>query len=399
MLLFYPYNKSMTGGVRHLLSLADCLRASAIEVEILTQTESPLLEESRKRGFPIQHIPLPPLLQPQDGQLLRFGLWTKVKSLLALLGYNYRLYRHLRQEQYSVIWARNIKSVMYIGFAALLSGRPLVWDVGMEYPSRGIVKLLHSLGLLLADKVVTQAASQQQAVFGRTLYRLFKRKFHTISPGIDEERRQELALALNYKTPKSTVFQLISIGIISQRKNQLMLLKSLKRLVADYPGIRLRLVGSVREEAYLQRLQDYIQENGLTPYVALTGWSAAVAELLAESRAFVICSDNEGVPRALREALFAGLPVVGTRAGAIPDAIMDGVNGFLVSLDDVEGLAERLRWLMDHPLAALKMGEASARLGEQRYSQQAWSRQYLALLRMLVPDRTFSPAAPLSVNT
>ena len=67
-----------------------------------------------------------------------------------------------------------------------------------------------------------------------------------------------------------------------------------------------------------------------------------IAELLRDCRALVLCSLEEGMPNVVLEALAQGRPVVATPVGAVPELVQDGVNGRLVRVGDVEGLASAL---------------------------------------------------------
>jgi glycosyltransferase involved in cell wall biosynthesis len=73
----------------------------------------------------------------------------------------------------------------------------------------------------------------------------------------------------------------------------------------------------------------------------------------------VLPSFNEGMGRALIEAMAAGLPVVATKVGGIPALIDHGVNGLLVPSGDAKALADALRSILEHPDMARRLGEAA----------------------------------------
>jgi glycosyltransferase involved in cell wall biosynthesis len=82
----------------------------------------------------------------------------------------------------------------------------------------------------------------------------------------------------------------------------------------------------------------------------------------------------------------AGLPVVATRVGGIPDTISDGVEGLLVPRGDVAAMASALlRLLGDAPLR-LAMGEAGARRVAREFSADAWAKRVLDLYAGIVSD-------------
>lgn len=87
-----------------------------------------------------------------------------------------------------------------------------------------------------------------------------------------------------------------------------------------------------------------VDKANLKGVVEILGWVDAdrVVELLEDSDIYVLPSYDEGLPMGILEAMAAGLPVVSTPVGGIPDAVIDGVNGYLIQPGDSEGLADRI---------------------------------------------------------
>jgi glycosyltransferase involved in cell wall biosynthesis len=99
---------------------------------------------------------------------------------------------------------------------------------------------------------------------------------------------------------------------------------------------------------------------------------------LARADCLVLVSDHEGLPMAVLEAMAAGLPVVVTRVGALPEAVRDGREGFLIDVGDVEALAERLVRLGD-PALRRRMGAAGAHRAREQFSLEAMAEQLMNL--------------------
>lgn len=87
-----------------------------------------------------------------------------------------------------------------------------------------------------------------------------------------------------------------------------------------------------------------------------------LAVQMAMARVFVLPSRDEGLPLAILEAMAAGVPVVSTRVGGVPDLITDGVDGLLVAADDAPALADALRTV----LASAELQEKFSRAGVRR---------------------------------
>jgi glycosyltransferase involved in cell wall biosynthesis len=89
---------------------------------------------------------------------------------------------------------------------------------------------------------------------------------------------------------------------------------------------------------------------------------------LRDASIFVLPSHLEGQPIAILEAMAAGLPVVATRVGAVPDVVRDGVEGRLVEPGDRDGLSDALAELIADADARTRLGAAARQRCEERFS-------------------------------
>lgn len=169
------------------------------------------------------------------------------------------------------------------------------------------------------------------------------------------------------------------------RKHVELLLEAYARLVnrtADPP--RLVLAGSSKPGgAFWSRVAElalgdrvhFVERPGLQELVTLYQGAAC----------FALPSDEEGFGMVVIEAMACGVPVVATRCGGPEGIIADGVDGFLVDLEDAETMADRLHGLCTDYDMNRTMGQAARRTVEQRYSEEitgaAFLETYDALLR------------------
>lgn len=126
-------------------------------------------------------------------------------------------------------------------------------------------------------------------------------------------------------------------------------------------------------------------ELGVSDRVSLTGWIRGnqKVELLRQAQVYVLPSYNEGLPMSLLEAMGYGLPVITTPVGGIPEAVTEGVNGYLVKPGDVGAIREKLAYLITNPEVAGAMGKEARTKVESCFSVEKILPQLEAVYRHL----------------
>ncbi|MBD3385179.1 glycosyltransferase [candidate division KSB1 bacterium] len=155
------------------------------------------------------------------------------------------------------------------------------------------------------------------------------------------------------QTPKTDDPSLVFVGEVGQRKGIYDLLASLKRLQRDWPGIRLDIIGT----GELDQVAQKSQIMGLK-HVHLHGarFAQHKVDILCRSWCFVLPSYAEQMPLVIIEAFAAGLPVISTRIGTIPEMIDPFENGFVVNAGDVVQLAKMISLVLENETLRMEMG-------------------------------------------
>jgi glycosyltransferase involved in cell wall biosynthesis len=174
----------------------------------------------------------------------------------------------------------------------------------------------------------------------------------------------------------TTPVTLLSVGRLRAPKDFLTLVRAMAALEPGSAG--LRIAGDGPERA---ALADEVARLGLESTVELLGTRTDVAELLAGADVFVLSSDSEGLPMSVLEAMAAGLPVVASAVGGVPEAVRDGETGTLVPPGDSAALAHALRRLVSDPALRDRLGEAGRRRVEREFSLERFEREHLDLYR------------------
>ncbi|HEU4365710.1 MAG TPA: glycosyltransferase family 4 protein [Candidatus Krumholzibacteria bacterium] len=150
-----------------------------------------------------------------------------------------------------------------------------------------------------------------------------------------------------------------NIAALAPHKSQVDLLRAAARVLAERPGVRFFIVGEGRLRPDLERLADGL---GIADRVCFTGFRQDALDLLRMFDVFVMSSYLEGLGTSIMDAQAAGVPVVATRTGGIPEIVVDGASGLLVPARSPELLAAAIvRMLADRGLR-----EACVRGGRER---------------------------------
>jgi len=118
--------------------------------------------------------------------------------------------------------------------------------------------------------------------------------------------------------------------------------------------------GSIKRE----EVEGWVKEG----VIEWPGHVEDVRPWISQASVFVLPSFyREGVPRSIQEAMAMGRPVITTDAPGCRETVIDGINGFLVPVRDVEALAQAMERFIQKPELIEKMGKESRRIAEERF--------------------------------
>ncbi|MDX2231220.1 MAG: glycosyltransferase [Leptolyngbyaceae cyanobacterium bins.349] len=131
-------------------------------------------------------------------------------------------------------------------------------------------------------------------------------------------------------------------------------------------------------------LTDLTRQLGLGDRVRFLGWVENPRDYLAECDGLVMPSRSEGFPLAMVEAMLAARPVIATRVGSMPEAVIDGQTGLLIEKNDVAGLVQALQQLRDRPDLRRTLGMQARQMAVSHFTVAAMTTSYQNLWRTLV---------------
>jgi glycosyltransferase involved in cell wall biosynthesis len=181
---------------------------------------------------------------------------------------------------------------------------------------------------------------------------------------------------------------IVTVGRLRAPKDPVSLVRALSLLRGPF---RATFVGSGPAE---REVEEEVRRSGLTDSVVLAGERDDVPGLLASSAVFALSSRSEAFPVSILEAMAAGLPVVATRVGGVPELVIEGETGLLVRPADPSALAAALQCLLDEPELRARLGAAGRARVERHFALDTFLQSHLDLYRRALAARGLPLPSP-----
>jgi glycosyltransferase involved in cell wall biosynthesis len=274
------------------------------------------------------------------------------------------LMRLMRRVQPHIVHTHTAKAGAVGRLAAILTGVPVVVHTFHGHVLRGYFSPARTAVYRAIERGLARHTQRLLTVSDRVRDELLAlgvgrpHQYTTVPVGLElgpllqaEGRRGELHRELR-------VGDAPLVGIVARLvpiKAHEVFLAAAARVHAVLPQARFIIVGDGERRQELEQQVDALGLGGVTHFL---GWRADLDRVYADLDVVVLTSRNEGSPVALIEAMAAGVPVVATAVGGVPDVVADGTSGLLAPIDDAPTVADHtIALLRDRPRAAA-MGRA-----------------------------------------
>ncbi len=319
------------------------------------------------------------------GEQLRDDGFT-VEVLGRRPGLDWRCARQIRaflwRERADLVHAHQYTPFFYAAVARMPGRRSpvLMTEHGRHFPDYPRPKRMLANRFLLArrDRVVGVGCAVRDALIANE--GMPARRIGVIYNGIDlapfadaSHHRGAVRRELGLGPDDLAIFQ---VGRLDPLKDHATAVRTIGRLVNRHPGARLLLVGEGPEEAAIREL---VRQRDLTADVRFLGLRTDVARLLSAADLCLLTSVSEGIPLVLIEAMAAGLPVVSTNVGGVPEVVEDGRTGLLAPSADDAALADKVLRLASDPALRESMGRAGRERAGALFSERRMHEAYLRL--------------------
>ncbi len=381
-LLCVEHSPAVGGAARVFLSVLAALDAARFR-PLVVCNPGPVAQEARAQGLEV--VPL-------DVPMLTFagGAAGLARSALRLARASRSLWALARERHPAAIYANGLASALYSALPARLTGVPLVWHVHEMYDDRARMRPFVSLAGAAARVVicVSRAAAER-----------------TIRLGAPPQRccvvRNSLAIPLALATPGSaravpedtSAQLLVAVGAVTPAKGHVVLVNAMAQIVREHPGATALIVGAPLhpgDGAYLERLRAEVRRLGLGDRVRFLGFRSDATEIISRSTILVHPSTcEETFSLVPLEAMAAGVPVIASRVGGIPEVVSDGETGLLVAPGDAHALASAIRDLLDDPARRARMAAAGPRIVGEHFGRARMIEGMNEVFLRAIGDRPF----------
>jgi L-malate glycosyltransferase len=324
-------NLSWRGGERQVLALMEGLAAENMRNILVCRHRSELERRAVERGIEVHTLPLA-------------GEWDFVSAM--------KLRSIVRREGIRIVHAHTSHSHT-IALIALMGNRDCRLVV-----SRRVDFHLHTLFSRLikygsgADRIIAVSDAIRNVLIEDGVD---PAKITTVRSGFvpgeflespARDIRSEIGIS-----PDTAV--IATVAALAPHKAHWVLLKAAHLVLKKHPDVRFLLAG---EGGMRPEIERDIRNLGIERSVVLLGFVSDIGAVYRAADIFAISSNEEGLCSSILDAMHFSLPVVATKAGGIPELVQDGVNGFIVPVNDYRSFADRLNTLIENIELRKRMG-------------------------------------------
>ena len=291
-------------------------------------------------------------------------------SVIGDLKYCFILIKLFRKEKPDVTLGYTVKPVIYGAIAARFAGvknvNGMVTGGGYTFTAKTLkakmigilVRILYIIGFMCTNNVIFQNTDDLEEFCRIKL--TSKKKCHVVNgSGVNMERFKPMPI------PEKPVFFMLSRLLKS--KGVVEYLKAAEIIKEKYPDVQFNLLGK-----FEYQMQDAVSEDFVKDYI-----NRGIIQLFPETHdvrpyfekcsVFVLPSYREGTPRTVLEAMAMGRAIITTDTNGCRETVKDGINGYLIPVEDATALAEKMELMLNNPELIKQMGEESIKYCKEKF--------------------------------
>lgn len=370
--LLLSHASSLGGAQKCLELIARGLTAANYQPIVILPSRGPLEMRLREIGVQTQILPLEYWVgTPLHWKRFGWGLQKRISAVCQII----------REEGIQLVLT-NTSVVVEGAIAAKICGVPHVWHV-LEMLSKDPafsaffdLSILYRLMNSLSDRIVVVS----NAVKDEISIEIPRDMIHVIYTGItrfeEETLRPRIDILDELGIATDTPIVCFA-GDLCKRKGVIDLVEVGREVSIHIPNVLFLIVG--KDGGEKNRMLRNIKSLSIESHFRILDFREDVLSIIAASDVFILPSQADPLPVVVLEAMMLGKPIVATRSGGCEEMVSNGVNGYLVPIQDPNTMAERLRTLLMDPALINRMGMRSAEIAKDLFAFESSNAAMAAL--------------------
>lgn len=343
---------------------------------VVTILDSKLRALDKYDGLDVSVISSPPEKDERRNPAVRFIAVPMARSIKPLsdLKSTWQLYKILKSEKFDVVHSHTSKAGFISAVAGKMAGVPMILHThhGLSF-FEGQNRIKYHINHFLektACKLRNHTFTQNRGDTPECVKLIGSEDKVTyegngVDIGFVNQSAKNQLLDAQKDYPRRGL-KLILVCRLEPVKRVSDFFKTVCKLIQDGVDVSCVVAGGGRLK---QTLRKQLVEMGLAQRINIVGFTNRAHGLIAASDIALLCSEKEGVPRAIMEAMALQKPVVATDVAGTRELVVDGKTGFLVSLGDTGAMAEKVKLLAEDANMRKQMGSCGLKRVSEHFNE------------------------------
>lgn len=340
-----------------------------------------MLKSDLNKEYDIFHLNTTRSLEIKESFVKNFLLFCKnsLKLVYLLLLHKPKIV-HIHTSSYMAFWEKSIFLIISKVFNKKVVLHIHGGGFRNFYLSRGlIIKILIKFLLNLSDTIIVLSNTWKEFFTQITESDKITIIHNAVNPNFYEVDNTK-------NSSNKTSIQILFAGYLSRDKGIYDILDAVPLIIKTRKDVKFVFAGAEDKPGELEIIRKRIIRNDIGNYVFFLGVLSKreIISTYENSDIFILPSYIEGMPLTVLEAMAAGLPVISTPIGGIPEVIVDGVNGFLITPGDYVDLANKISELIENNDFCKMMGMNNQKKIKENYSWDITSKKISSVYSLLI---------------
>ena len=341
-ILHTEWSDDLGGQEKRVLAEAAGLRDRKHSVSLICREHAKIRGEAIKSGLEVHTLPM-----------------RKLYDIASII----KLSQFLKVNRFDIINTHSGVDSWIGGIASRIAGVPvLVRTRHLNIPlKRSLLNFIH----YLPDMYITCGENMRETLVKQCHFP--SEKVISIPTGVNLEffhTKRNPEAKLRYGLDKDAIV-ITNVGIFRKVKGHEVTLKAVVKVLNHFPRAKFLLVGDGPDK---KELEEMANKMGIGKHILFPGFIDNIPEIYSFTDIAILSSWSEGLPQSLLQAMAAGVPVIATNVGGVPEVVVHEESGILIEAGDHEALADGIIRIFNEPDLAGRLTEKAKRLVMKEHS-------------------------------